>query len=258
MAIAGAQIAVAKVFPDPELTVGVIQYDVTHQGNPTIAGVQLSVPVELGGKRGARVAVARSGVDAAHCDLDEAIRALRASAANAFADSLHARLVLAQKEGVLANLQRLVAINERRVAAGDVADVALLQSRVEARQFQADVIAAVGERRAVDVALLQLLGSSATGMPGGSERGQAVAGFAAAAERVQRYDSGMLADADVVLDRTLYNYQRGGATLVDYLIAQRTASDVHLAYYDALADRAHALAAVEQATGSSDLVRFSR
>ena len=376
VAIAGAQIAVAKVFPDPELTLGVIQYDVTHQGNPTIAGVQLSVPVELGGKRGARVAVARSGVDAAHCDLDEAIRVLRASAANAFADSLHARLVLAQKEGVLASLQRLVAINERRVAAGDVADVALLQSRVEARQFQADVIAAMGERRAVDVALLQLLGSPATGTPGGleiagdlrsvpssvdaqralatlekrsdvraasarvkqarrqvkleeakrvvdiavaaewqqvfpvtgqpglpasewlgasvsiplpfsrmydgelqaarasrrqaesqlraararaeSELGQAVARFDAAAERVRLYDSGMLADADVVLDRTLYNYERGGATLVDYLIAQRTASDVHLAYYDALADRAHALAAVEQATGSSDLVRFSR
>ncbi len=70
------------------------------------------------------------------------------------------------------------------------------------------------------------------------------------------YDSGTLTDADAVLEKTLYNYQRGGATLTDYIIAQRTASDVHLAFFDALSDRAHALAAVEQASGLSDLVKL--
>lgn len=59
-----------------------------------------------------------------------------------------------------------------------------------------------------------------------------------------------------MLDKTLYNYQHGGATLIDYIVAERTASDVHLAYLDALNDRAHALAAVEQASGLLDLVRF--
>ncbi len=371
VAIADAQIAIAKVFPDPELTVGATQIDVSHQGNPSVAGVQLSVPIELGGKRGKRVAVARAGVEAARLDYDEAGRALRAAAANAFADALHARLVVREKEAVRESLQRLVAITERRLAAGDVAEVALVQSRVEARQFQADVLAASGERRAADVALLQLLGPAAParfgeldvtgdlrrmpavvdaaralalvekrpdvraaearveqaarqvrleearrvidvtlgvgwqhnfaapGLPaadlvGGSigipipfsrlyrgeleaaeaskrqaerqleavraradaELRQALARFEAAAARVQLYDAGTLADADAVLDKTLYNYQRGGATLVEYLIAQRTASDVHLAYFDALNDRAHALAAVEQASALADLVRF--
>lgn len=375
VAIAEAQISIAKEFPDPDLTVGATQYDLTHRGNPTVAGVQLSVPIELAGKRGKRVAVARSGLEAAHFDQDEAVRALRASAANAFADSLHARLVVVQKEGVFANLQRLVEINTQRLAAGDVAAVALVQSRVEARQFQADVLAAWGERKAADVALLQLLGPTAAGMsanldvvgdlraiastvdaqralamlekrpdvlaamtrveqagrqvsleqakrvvdvsigvgwqhnfpvsgdPGlpaanligisltiplpfsrivykgeleaaeaakrqaesqlravrakaESELRQALARFDAAAERVKLYDSGTLADADAVLEKTLYHYQRGGATLTDYIIAQRTASDVHLAYFDALDDRAHALAAVEQASGLSDLVKY--
>jgi outer membrane protein, heavy metal efflux system len=374
VAIARAQIDVAKVFPDPELTAGLTSLDLSHRGSATSAGASLSVPVELGGKRGARVAVARSGLEAAHFDYAEAVRTLRASAVNAFADALHARLALTQKEGVFSNLRRLVAINERRLAAGDVPEVALVQSRVEARQFEADVFTAVGERKALDVALLQLLGPAASAAPAGldptgdlrsvasavdvprvlamvekrpdvraatarvdqagkqvkleearrvidisvgvawqhnfavsgeggspaadligaslsiplpfsrvyqgeleaarsarrqvesqlesvraraeSEIRQALARYDAAAARVKLYDSGTLTDADAVLEKTLYNYQRGGATLTDYIVAQRTASDVHLAYLDALNERAHALAAVEQASGLSDLVRF--
>ena len=374
VAIANAQIDVAKVFPDPELTAGLTSYDLSRHGNATAAGASLSVPIELGVKRGARVAVARSGVAAARFDYDEAIRALRASAANAFADALHARLVVLQKESVFANLRRLVEINERRLAAGDVSEVALVQSRVEARQFQADVFTAVGERKALDAALLQLLGPAAPSVLEGfelagdlrsvasaidrgrvlatvekrpdvraavarleqagrqvkleeakrvidvavgvgwthnfpvsgdggspatdfigaslsiplpfshvykgeleaarsgmrqaesqlqavrakaeSEVRQALARYEAAADRVKLYDAGTLIDADDVLEKTLYNYQHGGATLTDYIVAQRTASDVHLAYFDALNDRAHALATVEQASGLSDLVRF--
>ncbi|HZZ86213.1 MAG TPA: CusA/CzcA family heavy metal efflux RND transporter [Anaeromyxobacteraceae bacterium] len=374
VAVADAQIAVAKVFPDPELTAGATQVDVSRRGNPTIAGLSLSVPIELGGKRGARVAVARSGVTAAQHDLQDATRTLRASAANAFADALHARLVQGQKERVHESLTRLVAITEQRLAAGDVAPVALLQSRVEARQFQAEVLAAAGERRAADAALLQLLGAGAAGPDDGlalagdlrtspagveparvlstvasradvlaaqarveqaerqvkleeakrtidltvgagwshnfpvsgsaplesadtvsatlgvplpfsrvyrgeldaalagkrqaerqlesvrakaeSELRQALARFEAAAARVALYESGTLSDADAVLEKTLYNYQRGGASLTDYLVAQRTASDVQLAFFDALADRAHALAGLEAASGLSGLVRF--
>ena len=75
--IAQAQIDVAKVFPDPELTIGVSQYDVTRKGNPTMAGAQLSVPIELGGKRHSRVAVAQSALGAAGCDYEDATRVLR-------------------------------------------------------------------------------------------------------------------------------------------------------------------------------------
>jgi heavy metal efflux system protein len=375
VAIARAQVDVAKVFPDPELTTGLTSFDLSHRGNATAAGASLSVPIELGGKRGARVAVASSGLEAARHDDRDAARTLRAGAVNAFADALHARLVVAQKEGVLASLERLVTINERRLAAGDVAEVALVQSRVEARQFRADLLTALGERRAADTALLQLLGPAALAIParfdlagdlrsvtasvdaarvlatvearpdvraalarveqaerqvkleearrvidvsigvgwthnfavsggdGGapsadlvgasltillpfshvyqgeldaaraarrqaqsqlesvraraeSELRQALARFDAAAERVKLYAAGTLADADAVLEKTLYNYQHGGATLTDYLVAERTASDVHLAYFDSLNDRAHALAAVEQASALSDLVRF--
>jgi len=89
-----------------------------------------------------------------------------------------------------------------------------------------------------------------------SELRPALARFDAAAERVNLYDSGTLADVDAALEKTLHNYQRAGASLGDYIIARGTASDVHLAHFDALNDRAHALATVEEASGLCDLVKF--
>jgi cobalt-zinc-cadmium efflux system outer membrane protein len=369
--IAQAQIDVAKVFPDPALTLGVSQYDVTRRGNPTMLGPQLSVPIELGGKRHTRVAVAQSGLSAAGCDYEDATRTLRGLAADAFVDTLYARSVVAQKERALSHLQRLVVVNERRLAAGDIAQVDFLQSRVEAQQFQAEVMAAQGELRAAEAAMAELLGpeaepafdvvgdlkatpnrldepqlfaaldqrsdvrAAATRVQGAKQqitaeeakrvvdislgvgwqhsfaaggdetpaadllsasvsvplpfshvykgeleaarhtyrqtqsqweatraraRGElrkALALFQAASGRVALYDQGTLADSLSVLEKTLYSYEHGDATLVEVLIAERTASDVHLAYLDALADRAHALIAVSQAAGlKEDLLKL--
>ena len=150
-----------KSSPIRELTVGVDQYDITHRGNPTLAGPQLSVPIELGGKRHSRVAVAQSALGAAGCDYADATRMLRGLAADAFVDALHARLVVAQKESALAHLRRLVSVNERRLAAGDIAQVDFLQSRVEAQQYQAEVLAAQGELHSAEAAMVQLLGPDA-------------------------------------------------------------------------------------------------
>lgn len=69
--------------------------------------------------------------------------------------------MVAQKETALATLDRLVSVNERRLAAGDIAEAALIQSRVEAQQFHAEMLAARGNLRAAEVALAQLLGARA-------------------------------------------------------------------------------------------------
>src|SRR4029077_8942342 len=52
LSIAEAQIAIARVFPDPQVTAGLFQYDVTQKGNPTATIVQVNVPLEVGGQRG--------------------------------------------------------------------------------------------------------------------------------------------------------------------------------------------------------------
>jgi outer membrane protein TolC len=82
---------------------------------------------------------------------------------------------------------------------------------------------------------------------------QALARYDAAAKKLGLFTGGLLTDADHVLEATLYNYQRGGATQLEVLDAQRTQNDVYLSYYDALAEHARALVTLQQAVGSWDL-----
>ncbi len=375
VSVAEAQIAVARIFPDPLVTAGLLQYDVTGHDNPTATILALNVPLQIGGQRGARVALAESNLSATQADLDDFFRSLRAAAAHGYVDALHARLVLERRRRTLESLTKLVTVNEERLKAGDIGEAALSQSRVEASQFRADVFDAEGGVRTADLALVELLGTNARGAMGhalaldgdlrnGSDRTfdvpalvrkaiaqrpdllaakrrlvsaskqvdlahanrtidvglgatwqhnfpvgaatpsipssdflggtvtvplpfsrlyrgeldaayatqkqaealtgsanvkvevevrEAVARYEAAAARVKLYTGGVLNDADQVLEKMFYNYQRGGATLVEVLVAQRTDNDVYLSYYDALADAAHALVAVEQASASWDV-----
>ncbi|CAN5482606.1 TolC family protein [soil metagenome] len=371
---AQAQIAVAKVFPDPFVTAGLQQVDITRQPNPTATVLSLTLPLQVGGQRSARINVAEAGAVAALADVEDTLRLLRAQAANAYVDALHARLILDRKKRTQASLERLVGVNEVRLKAGDVAETSFIQSRVEAQQFAAQVIAGEGDVRVADLALLVLLGrtmpSPAPTLELGGDlaaasrksfvvdalvkdaiahrpdlrasqsrleqtrrqislaranripditlsaywqhnfpfngvvpfpssdflgttvavplpfsrvyRGELDAAYAgeiqsdamtraliqrveievrqaliqydAGAGRVKVYvDGGVLADADSVLDRSFYNYQRGGASFVEVLVAQRTVNDVYLSYYGAITDAAHALVALEQAVASTDI-----
>lgn len=362
--IARAQIVVARVFPDPTLTAGVAQYDFVGKDNPVASIVALNVPIVLGGKRAARIDVAETAATVVDAELEDFLRMLRAQAADAYVDSLRARLVLDRKQRTQKSLDSLVDVNKERLKAGDIGEATLIQSRVEALQAHADVLGAEGEVRASDLSLLILLGKkvaspeqplevagelrlpertfdvkslvakalqnrpdliaarrrsktaersidlvkanrvidlavgatwqhnfASSSLPASNFVGltftvplpfsrvyrgdldvaysakdqsdtlvnasearvelevrQAVVRYGAAEARVKIYDGGMLADADTVLERVFYNYRKGGATLIEALVAQRTANDVYLSYYDALASAAHALVAVHQST----------
>ena len=72
-------------------------------------------------------------------------------------------------------------------------------------------------------------------------------------ERLELYRSGMLKNADRVLEARLYAYQRGGATLLEVIDAERTSAHVYLSYSQAMVGHAHALVALEQAAGIWDV-----
>ena len=76
---------------------------------------------------------------------------------------------------------------------------------------------------------------------------QALARYQLAVERVARFQSATLADAQKVLEAKRFSYQRGQTTLLDLLAAQRSANEVSLSYYDALGDAAKALIELERA-----------
>jgi outer membrane protein, heavy metal efflux system len=373
ISISQALVTSAASRPDWSFDVGLPSVDLSNQGSPTAASLGLTVPVELGGKRGARLRAAAADVSTTTSDYEDAVRQLRAAAANSFADALGVREVLQAKSRSLAQLDRIVGVNEQRLRVGDIGEIELAQSRVEREQFKADVISAESDVFSADLALAQQLGNpdklgaqmplpsgsleiptrnfdgdqlvgqalqsrsdvvararavraaeerirlaranlvpdiainggyshTGTGTGGfsqppdntigagvslnlplfrrlhpgeleGARAAQAQAGlqlkssrlkvevevrdayerYLASARRLNVFRGGLLRDADRVLEARLYAYQRGGATLLEVIDAQRKSSEVYLAYSQALADHAHALVALEEAAGTWDL-----
>ena len=81
----------------------------------------------------------------------------------------------------------------------------------------------------------------------------AFARYQTALERLAQYEHGALTLASKVLAAQLLAYKAGSATLLDVLQAQKVDTDVHLAYLDALSERAKAMIALEQAANLWDL-----
>jgi outer membrane protein, heavy metal efflux system len=373
IAISQAAVTTASVRPDWSLDIGVPGADLSNQGFPTTWSFGLTVPVELGGKRGSRLRAATADVSSTRADYEDAVRQLHADAGNAFVDALGAREILKSKTKSLAQLDRIVHVNEERLRVGDIGEIELAQSRVERDQFKADVISAGSDVYSADLAAAQQLGNPdklgpQMPMPSGSleiatrtfdldhliahamqnrsdvlsrmraikaaderiklaranlvpdiavngafshtgtgsgdflqqpdntisggasvnlpisrnlHRGElesaratrqqaelqlrsvqlkvevevrdAYEKYQSSAQRLNVFRSGLLKDADRVLDARLYAYQHGGSTLLEVIDAQRKSADVYLAYSQALMDHGHALVTLEEAAATWDL-----
>ena len=373
IAISRAAITTATARPDWSLDIGVPGADLSNQGFPTTTSVGVTVPVELGGKRASRIRAASADLSGTTADYEDAIRQLRAAAANAFIDALGARDVLQSKYKSMGQLDRIVDVNQERLRVGDIGEIELVQSRVERDQFKADVIGAESDVYTSDLAAAEELGNpdklgahmpvpdgkleiptrtfdldqliahalqsrsdvisreravkaaderiklakanlvpdlalnaafqhTGTGsgdflqqpdntISGGAslnlpisrnmhpgelqaarasreqaevqlraaqlkvegEVRDAYERYHASAQRLNVFRSGLLRDADRVLEARLYAYQRGGTTLLEVIDAQRKSADVYLSYSQALTDHAHALIAVEEAAAIWDV-----
>ena len=151
---AKAGIGIAGLRPDPEFTLGATRETVRSAGHrPVTWNPAISMAIETGGKRAARVKAARSNVALAEETVAGFKSALYGAAAAAFTEACRTREVLARKEQSMAALSKVVEANAVRRKAGDVGGIELLQSRVERDQFQADLAQARSE---ADSAMLNL------------------------------------------------------------------------------------------------------
>ncbi len=388
---AEARVQIAAQLPDPRIWGGLGGYDVSHATRtqrrsatdplcpscllqlPTTTVVQLDVPVELGDQQGRRMDLARVGTRRADAVVEDTERRVRGQAAHAWIDALTALLARERLRRTLANLEQLVRTNEARVRSGAIGEIELVQSRVEAQMFHAQVLTAEGQARAAVIGLFAVLGRgdmvepdfqpegdlaleprhfdlrdliaqaierrpdlhdtrlaidagraeqaladarewgevtfslnwvySAPGLDtqfnqtayntlgffvgfpipfhlmwsGRSaeaaahreaaearydqavnrvevELRQALARYEAAAQARALFARSVIADAERVLAATRFEYERGGASLVEVLVAQRTANAVYNEYYTVLSTHAHALVDVETAAGIWDVV----
>jgi len=82
---------------------------------------------------------------------------------------------------------------------------------------------------------------------------QAFTSYQSAVERVGNYQSGILKDADALLEAKRLSYQRGQSSLLELLDAQRTDNEVRSSHNSALADKAKALIELQRAAGIWDI-----
>lgn len=140
VSIAEAGIESAKVFPDPELNVGA--YD--NQQSSLLLGrgysAGISTTLELGGKRSARVALAKSQSELSKALLLDFFRNLRADAALAYFNAVQQYHLFGVLQNSYSTMRQLANADSIRFSLGSITETDARQSRLEARSLLNNLI----------------------------------------------------------------------------------------------------------------------
>lgn len=161
LAAAGWSIAVAQgeriqagLIPNPELS---FEVEDTRSDTRT-STVQLTQPIELGGKRGARIRLAERGSDAAALELERSRNELRSEVILAFYGQLRARMRVDLAEESLRLTERGTTIAEGRVKAGKVSPIELTRAQVQMAEVQLELNRSRKELASANARLQVVLG----------------------------------------------------------------------------------------------------
>lgn len=149
-ALALAGLATARQLPNPVLGFTAAR-DTPHEG------VSVDLPLELGGKRAKRIAVAREEQKSTELDIAILARQIRRRTRVGFFQSLAARAQTAQSKTAVDISTRIHDLVQQRFEAGDVAQLEVLQADVELARSNAEFETALQAQRAADVTLAALL-----------------------------------------------------------------------------------------------------
>ena len=149
LSIADAAAISAQLRPNPVVSFSAdhldllgTHFDQTNNGGPPEVAWRVDLPVERGGKRDARIAVASIARAAAEAQLADAIRALRQDVTLACIDVLAAKATRALVVDNLRTFEDLARVNAARVAAGSLAPFEATRSQVAMLQFRSTVVRA--------------------------------------------------------------------------------------------------------------------
>lgn len=160
VSIAETAIMAAKVFQNPVLQIGNMR-DISNSGGQKLPGYYngfITQTFELGGKRTKRWLVARKNYAATSSTLQSFLQNLRLDASEAYADAIAMGQVASQFQRTATLLRELLQAQQERQKAGDISDVDLLQTRVEVRQFEAELLDAQGQATNAELGLSAYLG----------------------------------------------------------------------------------------------------
>ena len=149
-ALAIAGITTARQLPNPTVSFTAAR-DTPHEG------VSFDLPVELGNKRGKRIALAKEEQKATEIDIAVLGRQIRRRTREAFYQSLSAAKQTEQAKTALDLTTRIRDMAQQRFEAGDVAQLEVLQAEVELAKVAADYETTAQAQRAAEVGLAALL-----------------------------------------------------------------------------------------------------
>lgn len=148
----------AGVLPNPELS---WEVEDTRSATRTTT-VQISQPIELGGKRGARIELAERGIDSASIGQEQLRNELRAEVVAAFQGTLLATMRQTLAEQAQALSERGVAVVEARVKAGKASPLEVARARLQFDEVRLETARARDQRRNAMSQLLAVIGPQAS------------------------------------------------------------------------------------------------
>ncbi|MDR2968903.1 MAG: TolC family protein, partial [Tannerellaceae bacterium] len=163
--IADAGVKAAKVFPDPELSVGYANNQNWNLQMGYGVDAELSWTLELGGKRKARIRVAQSEKEMTGALLEDYFRNLRADATLAFLTALKQKRLNEIQQSSYRQMLGLARADSLRFRAGFIMEVDAQQSKLEAATMLNEVYAGESELQDILVQLQLLQGSRNMELP---------------------------------------------------------------------------------------------
>jgi outer membrane protein, heavy metal efflux system len=152
-AVALAGLSIAGQMPNPIVSFAAAR-DTPHES------LLWDQPIELGGKRGKRRAVAQSEQKTTEIDIAILSRQIRHRTREAFYRALLTRAQAAQSKTTLDLATRIADVVRQRFESGDVAQLDVIQSEVEAERATADYDTALQAQKIADAQLAALLNRS--------------------------------------------------------------------------------------------------
>lgn len=163
--IAEANMKAAKVFPDPELSVSYANNQNWDLEMGYGIDAELSYTLELGGKRRARMLVARSEKEMTEALLEDYFRNLRADATIAYYTALLQKRMCEIQQSSYQQMLKLAHADSIRFQLGAISEVDAKQSKLEAASICNDVYSSEGELQDILTQLLLFQGSKNMQLP---------------------------------------------------------------------------------------------
>lgn len=159
VSMAEAAIQTANMFPDPQLEMETTNNGV-KQNMGYVYGAAIGWTIELGGKRKARVNLAKNQSELSKIQLQDFFRNLRADASLGYIEALKSKALLEVQQNSYNSMQQLAKSDSLRYRLGTISSVASKQSKLEAASLLNEVYQAESAEQQALTSLSVFLGDS--------------------------------------------------------------------------------------------------